>query len=105
MTAIAVGVGLIGIEGTLVDYPGVHDCAVFGIPDEDFGESVMAIVEPQAGVDLDAEAIREFLQEHLAHYKVPKTIEFRTGLPREDSGKLFKRKLREPYWQGAGRKI
>jgi long-chain acyl-CoA synthetase len=93
------------IESVLINYPGVHDCAVFGIPHPDFGESVIAIVEPQTGVTLDADAIRAYLRERIADYKVPRTIEFRTGLPREDSGKLFKRKLREPYWQAAGRKI
>lgn len=93
------------IESVLINCPGVHDCAVFGIPHPDFGESVIAIVEPQPGVTLDADAIRAYLRERFADYKVPRTIEFRTGLPREDSGKLFKRKLREPYWQGVGRKI
>jgi len=93
------------IESVLINFPGVHDCAVFGIPHPDFGESVIAIVEPQPGVTLDEDAIRSYLRERIADYKVPRTIEFRTGLPREDSGKLFKRKLREPYWQGIGRKI
>ncbi len=69
------------------------------------GEAVMGIIEPQNGQTLDEAAIRAFLREHLAHYKIPKFIEFRTGLPREDSGKLFKRKLREPYWKEAGRAI
>ena len=93
------------IESVLINFPGVHDCAVFGIPHPDFGESVMAIVEPQPGATLSTDAIRAYLRERVADYKVPRSIEFRTGLPREDSGKLFKRKLREPYWQGIGRKI
>jgi len=93
------------IESVLINFPGVQDCAVFGIPHPDFGESVIAIVEPQPGQNLNADAIRAYLRERLADYKVPRVIEFRTGLPREDSGKLFKRKLREPYWQAAGRKI
>lgn len=93
------------IESVLVTHPGVHDCAVFGIPDADMGEAVMAVVEPSNGTTLDEEEIRAFLRKHVANYKVPKFIEFRTGLPREDSGKLFKRKLREPYWNQAGRSI
>ncbi len=93
------------IESVLINFPGVHDCAVFGIPHPDFGESVIAIVEPQPETKLSEDAIRAYLRERIADYKVPRTIEFRTGLPREDSGKLFKRKLREPYWQGVGRKI
>lgn len=93
------------IESVLINFPGVHDCAVFGIPHPDFGESVMAVVEPQPGVTLNEDAIRAYLRERVAGYKVPRTIEFRTGLPREDSGKLFKRRLREPYWKDVGRRI
>lgn len=93
------------IEGVLIECPGVRDCAVFGIPHEDFGESVCAVVEPLEGAELDAEDIKTYLNDRIAHYKVPRTIEFRSDMPREDSGKLFKRKLREPYWEKAGRKI
>ncbi len=93
------------IEGVLIDCPGVHDCAVFGVPDEDFGEAIMAVVELQPGAKLNAAEVQSYLDDHLAHYKVPKLIEFQTDLPREDSGKLFKRKLREPYWKDAGRNI
>jgi long-chain acyl-CoA synthetase len=78
---------------------------VFGIPDAEFGESLLMLVEPQAGHALDVETVRHHLAEHLASYKVPRTIEIRTGLPREDSGKIFKRRLREPYWETAGRRI
>jgi long-chain acyl-CoA synthetase len=93
------------IESVLHAVPGVHDCAVFGIPDAEFGEALMAVVEPQAGITLDAAGIRAQLKTSLADYKVPKHIEIRTGLPREDSGKIFKRRLRDPYWEQAGRKI
>jgi long-chain acyl-CoA synthetase len=58
-----------------------------------------------AGAAIDAMAVRAWLGEHLARYKVPKVIEFSGTLPREDSGKIFKRKLREPYWEKAGRSI
>ena len=93
------------IEGVLIDCPGVHDCAVFGIPDEDFGEAIMAVIELEEGAKLDAAGVQDYLRDHVAHYKVPKVIEFQKDLPREDSGKLFKRKLREPYWKDAGRNI
>ncbi len=79
------------IESVLITMPGVRDCAVFGIPDEEYGEALCAYVEPQDGACLTPEAIRAFLRPHLAGYKVPKLIEFSTSLPREDSGKIFKR--------------
>ncbi|WOH84071.1 acyl-CoA synthetase [Bradyrhizobium sp. BEA-2-5] len=93
------------IEAVLHAVPGVHDCAVFGIPDAEFGEALMAVVEPQAGVTLDIASVRAQLKTSLADYKVPKHIEIRSGLPREDSGKIFKRRLRDPYWEQAGRRI
>jgi long-chain acyl-CoA synthetase len=93
------------IEAALHAVPGVQDCAVFGIPDEEFGEALMAVVEPQAGVTLDVADIRAQLKTSLADYKVPKHVEIHGSLPREDSGKIFKRRLRDPYWERAGRKI
>src|SRR5664279_2563346 len=93
------------IEAALHAVPGVQDCAVFGIPDDEFGEALMAVVEPQAGLTLDIAAIRAQLKTSLAGYKVPKQIEIQTNLPREDSGKIFKRRLRDPYWERAGRRI
>ncbi|MDO9439065.1 acyl-CoA synthetase [Hydrogenophaga sp.] len=93
------------IEMNLLECPGVSDCAVFGIPDEEFGESVMAAVERMPGDAVSAESIRHFLGQRLARYKVPRHIEFHARLPREDSGKIFKRKLRDLHWQQAGRKI
>ncbi|MFZ2156116.1 MAG: AMP-binding protein [Bradyrhizobium sp.] len=93
------------IEAALHAVPGVHDCAVFGIPDAEFGEALMAVVEPQPGVTLDVGSIRAQLKASLADYKVPKHVEIHGSLPREDSGKIFKRRLRDPYWERAGRKI
>ncbi len=93
------------IEAVLHAVPGVHDCAVFGIPDPEFGEALMAVVEPQGGVTLDVADIRARLRTSLADYKVPKHVEVQANLPREDSGKIFKRRLRDPYWERAGRKI
>ncbi|GGC92066.1 acyl-CoA synthetase [Chelatococcus reniformis] len=93
------------IEAELMKVPGVADCAVFGIPDEEFGEQVCAFIQPTDGADLDAEAIRADLKQRLASYKLPRRIEFTASLPREDTGKIFKRKLREPFWLGVGRSI
>jgi long-chain acyl-CoA synthetase len=93
------------IESVLLALPGVADCAVFGIPDEEFGEALCAYVQPQPGVSLDAAAVRAHAAAHLAKYKVPKLIEFMAALPREDSGKIFTRKLKEPYWSGRDRRI
>ncbi len=93
------------IEAVAVTIPGVKDCAVFGVPDEEFGEQLMAFVEPMEGITLDPDEFRAYLGRHLASYKVPRKVEVRLDLPREDSGKIFKRRLREPYWQNAGRKI
>ena len=93
------------IESVLIQMPGVRDCAVFGIPDEEFGEQICAHVEPLADVAVDAGAVRAYLTQHLARYKIPKVVELSSSLPREDSGKIFKRKLRAPYWEKAGRSI
>lgn len=93
------------IESVLIQMPGVRDCAVFGIPDEEFGEQICAYVEPGTAVTLDAAEVRAYLAQHLARYKVPRVVEFSPALPREDSGKIFKRKLRTPYWEKAGRSI
>jgi len=93
------------IEAELHKMPEVADCAVFGIPDDDFGEAVCAVVQPQPGVALGESDVKAYLRAHVAGYKVPKTVAFSDALPREDSGKIFKRKLREPYWAGTGRSI
>jgi long-chain acyl-CoA synthetase len=85
------------IEMALLAISGVRDCAVFGIPDEEFGEKLCAHVEPDPGVSLDAAEVTAFLRGRLADFKVPRAITFDTALPREDSGKIIKRKLREPY--------
>ena len=93
------------IEAVLLALPEVRDCAVFGIPHEEFGETLCAHVEPEPGAILDEAMVRQWLREQLADFKVPRVIRFETDLPREDSGKIMKRKLREPYWAGTGRRI
>jgi long-chain acyl-CoA synthetase len=93
------------IEMALLAMPGVQDCAVFGIPDEEFGEKLCAHIEPDPKAQLSATEVANFLRGRLADFKIPRVIEFATALPREDSGKIIKRKLREPYWAETGRKI
>ncbi|MBI3513765.1 MAG: AMP-binding protein, partial [Proteobacteria bacterium] len=84
------------IEMALIGMPGVKDCAVFGLPDTEFGECLCACIQPD-GAPPTADAIRAFLGQTLAKFKLPRRIEFVDAMPREDSGKIFKRKLRERF--------
>ena len=93
------------IEACILTLTGVRDCAVFGIPDAEFGESLAAHVEVEHGTALGAPDVREHVRARLASYKTPRVVEFSDTLPREDSGKIFKRRLREPYWAGRERAI
>jgi long-chain acyl-CoA synthetase len=82
-----------------VGCPGVRDCAVFGTPDEEFGESLVAAIEADGNAQLVPETIMTFLERHIARFKIPKRFVFHDALPREASGKIFKRKLRDAYLQ------
>jgi len=96
------------IESVLVGHPQVGDVAVFGIPDDDWGEQVKAVIEPAPGVAGDpalAADILAYCRERLAAFKLPKTIDFVAALPRDPNGKLYKRRLRDPYWAGRDRAI
>src|SRR5947209_3944830 len=93
------------IEACLLSLEGVRDCAVFGIPDEEFGESLAAHIELEERAELRPEAVRAHVRARLAAYKTPRVVEFSDSLPREDTGKIFKRRLREPYWAGRERAI
>ena len=93
------------IEGALAAHPKVVDSAVIGIPDEEFGEKLAAFVMLCAGEQATEEELRGFLRDKISHYKVPRQFNFVTQLPRDDSGKLMKRKLRDTYWQGRTVKI
>src|ERR1700722_10600577 len=95
----------IEIEACLLKLDGIADCAVFGIPDDEYGESIAAAIKLDEGASLSADDIRTHVRSHLAGFKVPKVVTFHDSLPREDSGKMFKRKLRQPYWEDAGRTI
>jgi acyl-CoA synthetase (AMP-forming)/AMP-acid ligase II len=88
------------IEAALEQHPAIYDVAVFGIPSEQWGEVVHATVVRSPGSSLTGEEITAFAREHLAGYKVPRSVDFAAELPRTGSGKLLKRQLRAPYWAG-----
>jgi long-chain acyl-CoA synthetase len=96
------------IEGVLLTHPKVGDAGVFGIPHADWGEEIKAVVEPEAGVEASDELaadILAFCGERLAKFKIPKSIDFTNEMPRDPNGKLYKRKLRDPYWEGRDKAI
>jgi long-chain acyl-CoA synthetase len=95
-------------ENLLVMHPKLADAAVFGVPNNEFGEEVKAVVQPLDGVtpgpELEAELIA-YCRAHLAGYKCPRTVEFDPALPRDANGKLYKRRIRDSYWQGRTSRI
>jgi long-chain acyl-CoA synthetase len=96
------------IESALLAHPSVGDVAVFGIPHDEWGEEVKAVVEPVPGVIAGERLTRElfdFLRDRLAKYKTPRSIDYVAEMPRDPNGKLYKRKLRDPYWAGRARNI
>ena len=93
------------IELALCEHPRVLEAAVIGVPDDHWGENVHAIVVTRPGETLTVDEVIEFCRQRLASYKKPASIEFVDVLPRNASGKILKRELREPYWKDAGRSI
>ncbi|MBI4518662.1 MAG: acyl-CoA synthetase [Deltaproteobacteria bacterium] len=96
------------VESVLLSHPKVADAAVFGVPNEDWGEEVKAVIEPAPGLSPSpalAQEIIDFCLERTAKYKCPKSIDFTDAMPRDPNGKLYKRKLRDPYWKGRERAI
>ncbi len=95
-------------ENLLINHPKVMDCAVFGVPNEEFGEEVKAVVQPRDMSDASpqlAEELIAYCKQNLAALKCPRSIDFAPELPRHPTGKLYKRLLRERYWQGRATKI
>jgi long-chain acyl-CoA synthetase len=93
------------VENVLAAHPDVQEVAVIGVPDDRWGETVKAVVVPVPGSRLVAEALVAFARERLAHYKCPTSVDVVEALPRNPSGKVLKRELREPYWKGRERRI
>jgi long-chain acyl-CoA synthetase len=96
------------IEGALIQHPAVADVAVFGVPNEDTGEEIKAVVELRTGHepgDDMVKSIMDYCRDNLARQKHPRSIDFTTEMPRDPNGKLYKRKLRDPYWKDRERAI
>jgi acyl-CoA synthetase (AMP-forming)/AMP-acid ligase II len=93
------------VESVLSACPGVSEAVIIGVPDERWGEAVKAIVLPAAGVELSANDVIAFCQARLAHYQCPASVDFVKELPRNATGKVLKRALREPYWANRERTI
>jgi fatty-acyl-CoA synthase/long-chain acyl-CoA synthetase len=93
------------VEDALHRHPDIQDVAVFGVPDDDWGERVHAAIQPRPGARLTAEDVMVFARRHLAGYKVPREVTFHDDFPRDAAGKLIKRVLREPYWAGRATRV
>ena len=95
-------------ENLLINHPKVMDCAVFGVPNADFGEEVKAVVQPRNMADAGpalGEELMAYCRRHLSPIKCPRSVDFEAELPRHPTGKLYKRLLRDRYWQGRESRI
>ncbi len=93
------------VENVLYMHPKVLEAAVFGVPDQKWGEAVKAAVVLKPGESASQEEIISFCKERLAHYKCPKSIDFLSELPKTGSGKITKKALRDPYWSGYSKRV
>lgn len=93
------------IEAALIDMPEVLDCAVIGAPHPEFGEMVVAAVQCSPGCTVTLESLQAYLEKRIARFKLPRKLDIHDELPRQPTGKIFKQRLREPYWKATGRKL
>jgi len=93
------------VESALSDHPSIAEVAVIGVPDDKWGESVKAVVVLRPGAELSEDALIGWSRERVAGFKAPKSVDFADVLPRNASGKLLKRELRAPYWEGKERQV
>jgi acyl-CoA synthetase (AMP-forming)/AMP-acid ligase II len=93
------------VEQAVAEHPAVAEVAVIGIPDDHWGETVKAMVVLRPGQQVTEQEIIGFTRDRLAHYKCPRTVDLIDALPRNPSGKVLKRMLRAPYWEGRDRQV
>ena len=94
------------VENAVAQHPGGRACAVIGIPSERWGEAVHAVVVPRPGATVDAEELIAFCNERIAGYKCPRSVEVRDdAVPMSGAGKILKRELRRPFWEGKERRV
>ena len=93
------------VENAIFGHPDVADVAVIGVPDDKWGEAVKAVVVAKPDAPRDAAGIIAWARERIAHYKAPKSVDFVEAIPRNMTGKILRRELRKPYWEGRDRMV
>jgi len=93
------------VENAIAGHRAVQDVAVIGVPDDRWGEAVKAVIACKPGMSADAAEIIAYARERIAGYKLPKSVDFVAAIPRNASGKILRRDLRQPYWEGRDRQV